>query len=117
MLRQLKFVTSTPKALANFSPRLERSDNLGSANHIINLTLKGFAAGGTLSGFPNIVFYANQGSSLRSNPGLKLANAFGVMVLFSLSHELFSLSHELAALELCGGAGDLVLRSLRADPR
>jgi hypothetical protein len=40
----------TPKALANFSPVLERSDNPGYANNENYQTLKGFAARGTLSG-------------------------------------------------------------------
>jgi len=41
-------------------------------------TLKGFAARRILSGL-NVVFYRGiPGFSLRSNPGLKLANAFGV---------------------------------------
>ena len=47
---------------------------------IRNQTLKGFALRGTLSGFvrhPDI----NPGLSLRSNPGLELANAFGVLML------------------------------------
>jgi phytoene desaturase len=41
----------TPKALANFSPGLERSDNPGAATTNKPRTLKGFAARGTLSGF------------------------------------------------------------------
>jgi hypothetical protein len=44
-------------------------------------TLKGFGKWRTLSGF--LAFFLNlfPGLSLRSNPGLKLANAFGVIVL------------------------------------
>jgi hypothetical protein len=41
----------TPKALANCSPGLERSDNPGELATTIDSTLKGFAARGTLSGF------------------------------------------------------------------
>ena len=40
----------TPKALANVSPELERSDNSGIAQYKRELTLKGFAARETLSG-------------------------------------------------------------------
>jgi len=42
-------------------------------------TLKGFRGGRTLSGFPRCGVINSQGSRFRSNPGLKLANAFGVM--------------------------------------
>ena len=42
-----------------------------------DLTLKGFALRETLSGF-NVLLFADPGFSLRSNPGLKLAYAFGV---------------------------------------
>jgi len=40
----------TPKALANFSPGLERSDNPGNANQQKDRTLKGFGNWRTLSG-------------------------------------------------------------------
>jgi hypothetical protein len=53
---------STPKAFANFSPGLERSDNPGKAATTIASTLKGFAARGTLSGFNHIFFMRIQGS-------------------------------------------------------
>src|SRR5262249_3576611 len=69
---------STPKAFANFSPGLERSDNPGTPITNKPPTLKGFAARETLSGFNAHFLYAYPGFSLRSNPGLKLANAFGV---------------------------------------
>jgi hypothetical protein len=42
------------------------------------LTLKGFASWRTLSAFRLSFNSADPGLSLRSNPGLKLANAFGV---------------------------------------
>ena len=51
---------------------------LGNRNNI-DSTLKGFAARETLSGFNGHFLYTYPGFSLRSNPGLKLANAFGVM--------------------------------------
>jgi hypothetical protein len=41
----------TPEAFANFSPGLERSDNPGNVNKKSGVTLKGFAARETLSGF------------------------------------------------------------------
>src|SRR5215203_921042 len=41
---------TTPKAFANSSPRLERSDNLGIDHKNNHLTLKGFANHLTLSG-------------------------------------------------------------------
>ena len=42
---------NTPKAFANVSPGLERSDNPGNESITNVLTLKGFAARRTLSGF------------------------------------------------------------------
>jgi hypothetical protein len=44
-------------------------------------TLKGFAARGTLSGLTAVFIHSIPELSLRSNSGLKLANAFGVFVL------------------------------------
>jgi hypothetical protein len=41
----------TPKAFANFSPGLERSDNPGNQIKSMTQTLKGFAKFQTLSGF------------------------------------------------------------------
>ena len=67
----------TPKALANFSPGFECSENPGSSNQNQYKTLKGFDGRRTLSGF-NSNRMSNPGLSLRSNPGLKIANAFGV---------------------------------------
>jgi hypothetical protein len=70
---------STPKALANFSLGLERSDNP-------RITLKKciyperVSSQRTLSGFMKM-FDGYPGFSLHSNPGLKLANAFGVLQL------------------------------------
>ena len=74
-MAQLKI---TPKAFANFSPELERSDNSGKTTTTIDSTLKGFGARGTLSGFNAPLSYEYPGFSLRSNPGLQLVNAFGV---------------------------------------
>jgi hypothetical protein len=56
---------------------LERSDNPGKTNQTKIKTLKGFRGWRTLSGLNGLAF-AIPGFSLRSNPGLKLANAFGV---------------------------------------
>jgi hypothetical protein len=77
-------VILTPKALANFSPRLERSDNLGVNNTIFDQTLKGFEPKQTLSGLIRS-FTNTQGCRLRSNPGLKLANAFSVIRTYKFS--------------------------------
>jgi hypothetical protein len=67
----------TPQAFANSSPGLERSDNPGNLPIISVATLKGFASRLTFQGL--IVFLiCTPGFSLGSNPGLKLANAFGV---------------------------------------
>jgi hypothetical protein len=74
------FSPDTPKALANFSPGLARSDNSGIDIQAGRLTLKGFAARRTLSGFNAHLLYAFPWLSLRSNHGLKLANAFGVLL-------------------------------------
>ena len=62
---------------------LERSDNPGISTLKYNLTLKGFANRRTLSGFSRLIVFMNPGFSLRSNPGLKLANAFGVRILLT----------------------------------
>jgi hypothetical protein len=73
----------TPKALANFSPWLERRDNHGITIHKDDGTLKGFGSG---EPFQGLILNSDlfPGLSLRSNPGLKLANAFGVK--FKLRH-------------------------------
>jgi len=68
----------TPKAFANSSPRLERSDNPGYEKNRRH-TLKGFVGRRTLSGFIEMRWAMIPGLSLRSNPGLELANAFGVI--------------------------------------
>src|SRR5829696_5180492 len=68
----------TPKAFANSSPGLERSDNPGLANLETYKTLKGFGNWRTLSGFRFIFLGVNPRLSLRSNLGLELANGFGV---------------------------------------
>jgi hypothetical protein len=79
-MESLETTTSllTPKACANFSPGLERSNNPGNSNKTRIKTLKAFAGRLTLSGLKRNLFSVFPGFSLRSNPGLKLANAFGV---------------------------------------
>ena len=57
------FQFETPKALANLSPGLERSDNPGLARKIFRQTL---------------LFDQFPGLERSDNPGLWLANAFGV---------------------------------------
>jgi hypothetical protein len=71
----------TPKALANSSPRLERSDNLGYAKEIPFNPEGVNVAGITLSALIHICGSV-PGLSRRSNPGLTLANAFGVICGF-----------------------------------
>jgi len=67
----------TPKAFANFSPGLERSDNPGYGIRV-QINPEGVRRKPTLSGL-NVFLFLDPGFSLRSNPGLKLANAFGVI--------------------------------------
>jgi hypothetical protein len=55
---------------------------------------KGFAAGGTLTGFNAHVIDAYPGFSLRSNPGLELANASGVFPLAKLFSTSFGENFE-----------------------
>jgi hypothetical protein len=70
----------TPKAFANFSPGFERSENPGIDHLSFQSTLKGFGGWRTLSGLAISLGVVIPGLSLRSNPGLKLANAFGVII-------------------------------------
>jgi hypothetical protein len=75
---QLEESTQTPKALANFSPGLVRSDNPGKAKlkiHINPERVRQLANPFRVKIFLDVI----PGLSLRSNPGLKLANAFGVI--------------------------------------
>jgi len=62
---------------------LERSDYPGETQIKWRETLKGFIARGTLSGFTSSFFYQYPGFSLGSNPGLELANAFGVFIVLT----------------------------------
>jgi hypothetical protein len=57
---------------------LERSHNPGFNNITGVVTLKGFANRQTLSGLIKHFVRIPQGCRSRSNPGLTLANAFGV---------------------------------------
>ena len=57
------FASKTPKAFANFSPGFERGENPGIST----------------SPSDQQISFSYPGLSLRSNPGLKLANAFGVI--------------------------------------
>ncbi|HKS10229.1 MAG TPA: hypothetical protein VJS13_11825, partial [Pyrinomonadaceae bacterium] len=67
----------TPKALANFSPRLELATTLGKLfTFPINPERVYDVANPFRVDFPFLI--CSQGSRERSNPGLKLANAFGV---------------------------------------
>jgi hypothetical protein len=68
---------NTPKAFANLSPGLERSDNPGFITNDELKPCKGFSQGEPFQG-STLLWDPFPGFSLRSNPGLKLANAFGV---------------------------------------
>jgi len=69
----------TPKALANFSPGFELARTPGEYQKRNVQTLKGLGLCGVNPFRVNSLFcIAIPGLSLRSNPGLKLANAFGV---------------------------------------
>jgi hypothetical protein len=59
---------------------LERSDNPGVGPSNDTPTLTGFAARGTPSGLTAAFNNSNPELSLRTNSGLKLANAFGVFL-------------------------------------
>jgi len=72
------FSFKTPKALANFGPGLKRSDNPWGYRWRIDETLKGLGNWRNLSGLSAKFLGHTPGFSLRSNPGPKLANAFGV---------------------------------------
>jgi hypothetical protein len=60
-----------------------RAPTLGFGALNVHTTLKGFAARGTLSGLTAVFIHSIPGLSLRFNPGLELANAFGVFVQIS----------------------------------
>jgi hypothetical protein len=85
---------NTPKAFANSSPGFEHRENPGTAFENPDQTLKGLGGWRTLQGSMTIDVLI-PGLSLRSNPGLKLANAFGVFIQFQ-PHALssnFNLMH------------------------
>jgi len=68
----------TPKAFANFSPGFERSENPGTGPLNFHKPWKGSSQGEPFQGSAPVLF-VYPGLSLRSNPGLKLVNAFGVL--------------------------------------
>ena len=74
-------ITNTPKALANSSPGLERSDNPGDAFAREDPNPERVCPGTNPFRVHHEFEKTNPGLSLRSNPGLKLANAFGVTKL------------------------------------
>jgi len=74
---------NTPKAFANLSPGFERSENPGVCTDDELKPCKGLAVGELLQGLI-LIFISIPGLLLRSNPGLKLANAFGVFIQFKL---------------------------------
>src|SRR5215213_714736 len=70
--------SETPKAFANCSPGLERSDNPGIDNPHPCETLKRVRQPPNPFRVKGKSYNRHPGFSLRSNPGLTLANAFGV---------------------------------------
>src|SRR5256885_16634462 len=78
---QFDFGMATPKALANFSPGLERSDNPGIPIRNKSKTLKAFANSRTLPGFNKTIDFVIPRLSQAPTLGLKLANVFGVKLL------------------------------------
>jgi hypothetical protein len=75
------------------SPGLERSDNPGIEHKRTTLTLKRFIAGRTISGLKARLEMMIPGLSLRSKPGLQLANAFGVISTELLPNQICSSKH------------------------
>jgi hypothetical protein len=72
----------TPKAFANLSPGFEHRENPGIRRPNKKQTLKALGlCGVTLSGLNRGDCRYSQGCRLCSNPGLKLANAFGVILV------------------------------------
>jgi hypothetical protein len=67
---------NTPKAFANSSPGFEHRENPGTAFENPDQTLKGLGRGSMT------IDVLIPWLSLRSNPGLKLANAFCVFIQF-----------------------------------
>jgi hypothetical protein len=80
---QFEFNDLTPKALANFSPGLARSDNPGTVSLSRDNPERVRQLPNPFQGLRALLI-VNPGFSLSSNPGLKLANAFGVK--FKLRH-------------------------------
>jgi hypothetical protein len=74
------FSLNTPKALANFSPGLEQSDNPGTEHKRRTETLKGFLPGQTLSGFNTSLDFCSPGSR-KLEPWAKISQRFGVFKL------------------------------------
>jgi hypothetical protein len=76
----------TPKAFANVSPGFELARTLGINSRIATLTLKGFDGWRNPFGVVKIFNIRSQGCRFASNPGLKLANAFGVFLNYLVSN-------------------------------
>jgi hypothetical protein len=74
---QFEFRQQTPKALANFSPGLELATTLGLQVNSSIKPCKGSAIGERFQRFALISNWVPRVVA-SSNPGLKLANAFGV---------------------------------------
>ena len=71
---------NTPKAFANLSPGFERSENLGVCETKIKLNPERVRRLANPFGVGMYLRFEIPRLSLRSNLGLKLANAFGVIL-------------------------------------
>src|SRR5215213_4843150 len=102
-------INSTPKAFANFSPVVGAQRQPWDIISNRDQTLKGFAGRQTLSGFNHSICLCTPGFSLRSNPGLELANAFGVNSKCIINSKLHRSN--------CIMTGILVVRQFESTPK
>ena len=72
-------IEQTPKAFANPSPELERSDNSGSALENISFNPERVHSAANPFRVGAEISFTYPELSLRSNSGLELTNAFGVL--------------------------------------
>jgi hypothetical protein len=79
VLRQFEILMNTPKAFAIPSPGVRASREPWGIILNCDETLKGLDGWRTLSGFHDYLMFGSQGCRGRSNPGLGIANAFGVI--------------------------------------
>jgi hypothetical protein len=75
--------TTTPKALANFSPELKRSDNSGFGPSNTYPTLKGFAARRTPSGLTAVFIHSIPELERSDNSGFRPSNTYPTLKGFA----------------------------------